>query len=121
MKHPLFIVCCAALLTACGDRVCTTVYLPAVEVTVLDSVTGVHREKGAELLVYSLDKGGALIWSVRGYADSAPIRGGEPGLLRLEVRQAGYVPWSQQVLVRGRGYCNQPIMERVLARLQQAG
>ena len=121
MKHPLVIVCCAALLSACGDRVCTAEYRPAVEVTVLDSISGAHREKDAELLVYSLDKGGALVWSGRGYADSAPIYGGEPGQLRLEVRQAGYVPWSQQVLVRGQGYCNKPIMERVLARLQAAG
>lgn len=121
MKHALFIVCTAALVSACGDRVCPMEYYPAAEVTVVDSVTGAHREKDAELLIYSLDKGGALVWSVRGYADSAPIQSGEPGLLRLEVRQAGYVPWSQQVLVRGRGYCNKPIMERVLARLQPAG
>ena len=97
---------------------CVAIYVPAVEVAVLDSVTGARREKDTDLLIYSLDQGGARIDSVRGQRDSVPIAGGNVGRLRLIVKRADYEPWSQFVLVRAQGYCQTPVKERVLARLQ---
>lgn len=96
-------------------------YYPAVQVTVLDSLTGERREKGATLLIRYTAHGCARVDSLRGMRDSVPLSGGDVGLMQLTVKQAGYVPWAQLVFVQGIGYCQRPRLVGVLARLQRAG
>jgi hypothetical protein len=121
MKRALLPIVGLVLASACGDQVCTQEYYPAVEVTVMDSLTGVRREKGASLLIEYNRNGSVQVDSVRGMADGAPLWGGQVGLMQLTVRQDGYVPWTQSVFVQGIGYCQRPRLVGVLARLQQAG
>jgi hypothetical protein len=119
------LTCAAALLlNACGDKVCAGVGRPAIAVIVLDSVSGAYRATDADLLVYALDRGGARIDSVRGGADSTGILGAwdEYGPMRVVVRRAGYVPWTQaSVLVRAEGGNCTTITEHLIARLQPSG
>ena len=121
MKRSLRFVCSLGLTSACGDKVCTLEYYPAVEVTVMDSVTGVRLEKGATLLIRYTAEGRVWGDSLRGVRDSVPLSGGDVGLIQLTVRQDGYVPWTQSVFVQGIGYCQRPRLVGVLARLQRAG
>lgn len=121
MKRFLLFACALGLTSACGDKVCTQEYYPAVQVTVLDSLTGVHRAKGATLVIQYNRHGHDRVDSIRGMVDSLPLVGGDVGLMQLTVRQDGYVPWAQSVFVQGIGYCQRPRLVGVLARLQRAG
>ncbi|MDP1857134.1 MAG: hypothetical protein Q8K82_00605 [Gemmatimonadaceae bacterium] len=121
MQRFLLFACALGLTSACGDKVCTQEYYPAVQVTVMDSLTGARREKGATLLIrYTME---GRVWSDAhlGVRDSVPISGGDVGLNHLTVMRDGYVPWSQSVFVQGIGHCQRPRLVGVLARLQRAG
>lgn len=96
-------------------------YYPAVQVTVMDSLTGVRLEKGATLLIRYTAHGHVRVDSLRGMRDSVPLSGGGVGLMQLTVKQDGYVPWAHSVFVQGTGYCQIPRLVGVLARLQRAG
>ncbi len=121
MKRVLFVAGALALTSACGDKVCTMEYYPSVVVTVMDSLTGVHREKGATLVIQYNRDGYVRVDSVRGMVDGALQWGDHVGLLHLTVRQDGYVPWADSVFVQGIGHCQKPRTVGVLARLQRAG
>lgn len=121
MKRALSLILGLWFTSACGDQVCVAMYEPAVQVTVLDSLTGVRREKGATLLIQYTMRGYVRVDSLRGMSDSLPMWGGYVGLNQLTVKQDGYVPWTQSVFVQGIGYCERPRTVGVLARLQQAG
>jgi hypothetical protein len=121
MKRVLLFACALGLTSACGDQVCVDIYYPSVQVTVMDSLTGVRLEKGATLLIRYTAHGHVLVDSLRGMTDSVPLSGGHVGLNQMTVKQDGYVPWSQSVFVQGVGYCQIPRLVGVLARLQRAG
>lgn len=121
MKRSRLFACALGLTSACGDQVCVAMYYPAVQVTVMDSLTGVRREKGASLLIQYTRHGHVRVDSLRGMRDSVPLSGGDVGLMQLTVKQDGYVPWTQSVFVQGTGYCQRPRLVGVLARLQRTG
>ena len=115
---------CTLCLNACGDKVCAGVGRPAVDVTVLDSLTGARRERDASVLVYALDRGGVRVDSVRGVRDSVPISAAvdEAGLMRVVVQRPGYVTWTRaSILVHQQPPACTTITESLLAKLQPAG
>lgn len=121
MKRTLCFACALGFPSACGDKVCTQEYYPAVQVSVMDSLTGHHREKKATLVIQYNRHGNVRVDSVRGITDGAPLSGGDVGLMQLTVRHDGYVPWAHSVFVQGIGHCQKPRTVGVLARLQRAG
>src|SRR5689334_19673389 len=112
----LAILGCATGAISCSDAVCAGVGRPAVAVTVLDSVTGLHAANGATLILQCA----ACFDSAVGATDEQVLAGcvDYAGDYTVIVRKAGYRDWVRAG-VHVRSTCSVET-ENLTARLESA-
>jgi hypothetical protein len=108
----------AAAIAGCGD--CVSIAFPAIEVTVLDSVTGLNITPGARAVGY---RDGAIGDSsyVTGTANETGLSlFGSAGSYTVSVTKPGYVTWEAAGIVVERTRCSHTTVH-VEARLKPNG
>jgi hypothetical protein len=105
-----------SVVPGCG---CDDVGYPAVEVTVINSVTGQTISLGGSIIAYENERQAA-------YSEQRPSIDTTtrfqicctPGSWRIQINKAGFAPYDTTVRVRSQGRCDRPVLVRLTARLQ---
>ena len=115
------LVVVSTAISACG---CGDVGYPAVEVAVQDRVTGRPVALGGAEIAYEGGRQGP-------HRERRPAADTSsriwicctPGEWRVQITTAGYAPFDTTVRVRSEGFCDRPVLVRLVARLhpQPAG
>lgn len=108
--------------SGCGDKICTLLPTPVVEVDIRDSITNAPVAYGSSLIVagvsaYDSTFVGAPFYAPGNYSTVRNSRVGTPGIYTIRVRHPGYQLW-QRVDVRVDGDRCAAFTEKLLARLQ---
>src|SRR4051812_16848927 len=120
-RSPAFALVALFAVAACDDDpagvTCTSIAVPALTVSVLDSASGAAASAGATIIA----RGGTTGDSVTVPAaagNPVPVAFQQSGTFTLAVRQTGYQPWSKSGIVVTADQCH-PHTVSVSARLQR--